>query len=625
MIGIVNASKESGVSAFQKTDVSPPRSSNRSICVLWLIGLFCIGVLLGSGAQAASSSSAEQSGAGAPKYKKYTRRSKKTRFVPLATLVAARDSVRIRLFSDDSGVVATELVTPLSDLYNASSGFVLTDDGFSVLGQQIEFGEVAKVTDSVYRDPDNSLDKVVSVILWTSNSKTGAAFKSSGSRLQSRKETRIPTGGFIRGSIINFNSNVIVDGEVNHSVIVFGGNVTMGATGVVRDHIVALGGSVTIAEGSKVYGYILPKVSGRRVRRPERPWTTAKQRLSFVPSFTYNRVDGFAPRIGWKFTDSDSLLPDLKLTYGLATTPERQRYRLSVRQPLLRDGRLSIKGAAYKELKSDDDYLLPEWQNTLYALLTTTDYKNYYETDGGSLGLEYSHLKRFTFGVDVYTDHLKAIRSTRDLWSLLGGDRRFYLNYEGIPQSLADSARVEINDKRSAGLIITATARNKREFKPRKPEWRTRATFEKALTGLDSDFSFTRFSASGVYERYLTKLSSLSLRGQINASSGNLPLYRKFFLGGYRWLRGFDHKEFMGTKSWAAAVDYGISFKGAGLGFLKFWMFYDVGQIADNVSFGDTRLLQSVGLGVAIDGGVRLNIARRLDASDPSLRVAVEF
>jgi len=596
---------------------------------------------VGSGGAGGAVAEAKSGAGSAPKYQKYTRRSKKTKLIPLAKFVAVRDSISIRLFSEDSGVVISELESSTESLLDDGSGFSVTPDGFVVLGRDVLFSSIYRATDSVYKDPEQASGKIVVVTFWTTAATTESTTASktkpttqsgkrrSAARLASRvlneQKLYIPQGDFIRGSVVNFDGDVVVEGEVNHSVIVFGGNVAVGENGVVRDHVVAFGGHVTVASGSKVYGYILPNVSGHRVRRPERPWTAEKQRLSFVPSFTYNRVDGFAPRIGWKFTDVDSTLPELKLTYGLALTSERQRYRFGARQPLFGASGFSVNGAFYQELKSDDDHLLPEWQNTLYSLLTTTDYKNYYEAEGGSFGVSYDHLHRFTFALDFYTDKARTIRSTRELWSLFGGDKKFYPNYQGIPSALADSARVEFDDKRTAGLIFSLTAHSKKFFAVRKTQWRSRLTVERALGGFNSDFSFTRYALVGQYQTYLTKYTTLIARGRLRTSDGDLPLYRKFFNGGYHWLRGFNHKEFIGTKDWTLALDYGVNFNGVGIDFLRFWMFYDVGQIADHTSFSDTQLLQSLGVGLAVGDFIRLNFARRLDQSDPSWRIAVEL
>ncbi len=606
-----------------------------ALLLLFSQSAFSTGAVVGVGAVAAGEAvAAAESGAGStPKYQKYVRHAKKTKLIPLAKFVAVRDSVSIRLFSGDSGVVTSELESSTESLFDNGSGFSVTPEGFVVLGREVLFSSIDKATDSVYKDPDRTSDRIVVVTFWTTSATTESTSQSgkrrssarSASRVLNEKNFHIPQGGFIRGSVINFAGDVVVDGEVNHSVIVFGGDVTVGVTGVVRDHVVALGGHVTVASGSKVYGYILPNISGHRVRRPERPWTAEKQLLSFVPSFTYNRVDGFAPRIGWKFTDVDSTLPELKLTYGMALTSERQRYRFSARQPLFGASGFSVNGALYQELKSDDDNLLPEWQNTLYSLLTTTDYKNYYEAEGGSFGISYDHLQRFTFALDFYTDKIRTIRSTRELWSLFSGDKKFYPNYQGIPSALADSARVEFDDKRAAGLIFSITAHSKKVFAVRKTQWRSRLTVERALSDFNSDFSFTRYTLAGQYETDVTKYTTLIARGRLRTSDGDLPLYRKFFNGGYHWLRGFNHKEFMGTKDWTLALDYGVSFKGAGVDFLEFWMFYDAGQIADHISFNDTQLLQSLGVGLAVGDFIRLNFARRLDRSDPSWRIAVEL
>jgi outer membrane protein assembly factor BamA len=143
------------------------------------------------------------------------------------------------------------------------------------------------------------------------------------------------------------------------------------------------------------------------------------------------------------------------------------------------------------------------------------------------------------------------------------------------------------------------------------------------LPDLDSEFSFTRGLAEASLFHPLNRYADLEIQTLLGASSGELPLYRQFYLGGYRWLRGYERFEFVGDAFWAAAVDYGIDLRAAGLDQFTFWLFYDVGSIRGLDS--ERRYYNSVGLGLSIDRTIRLNFAHRLDRSDPDIRFSVDF
>ncbi len=561
-----------------------------------------------------------------PKYKKFTRTKKSVEYKRALKITALNDSLIFVAYDLVSGQVNARAELPLRKLKTGESGVSIDSNGIELLNSRLNFDEIRKVTDTVYRSKKSRKTVVVEITFWTTSGADRIKGLSSPDRFTAEKYFNTTPGSFIRGSVVSFGGDVKIEGEINHSVITLGGDITAGPKAVIRDHAIAIGGNVTLESGGRVYGHVLTESGPRRLARRERPWRDEKQTLSFSPSFTYNRVDGFAPRVGWTFSDADSTLPILKLTYGFGSASERQRARFSLKQPLIGRGRISLIGAVYKELKSDDDELIPEWQNTLLALLATTDYKNYYEAEGGEIGLSYSPRRKFDVSISVFSDDMKALGSTPELWSLFGGDKDFSGNYQGLSIAGSDSAAVEIDDKRTAGIKIFADLSARRSLVEKRTDWRAHVGLEKALEGLDSDFEFFRWELSGLLFHKLTRYSVAQIRARFGGSSGNLPISREFFLGGYRWLRGFEHKEFQGEKFWAATVDYGVSLSGVGVKGARFWMFYDAAQITRRGTLGsNTPLLQSLGLGLGVDGFMRLNVSRRLDVSDPDLRVSVEF
>lgn len=574
---------------------------------------------------------AEKSGASPnananPKYKKFTRTKRSVEYKRALKITALNDSLIFVAYDLLSGQITAKAELPLDQLKGGKAGVSIDADGIELLNSRLNFDEIRKVTDTVYRSKERRKTVVVEITFWTTSDADKAKGLSQVDRFVAQEDFTAPPGSFIRGSVVSFGGDVQIEGEINHSVITLGGNITAGPNAVIRDHAIAPGGEVTLEPGGRVYGHILTKSGPRRLSRRERPWQAEKQTLNFSPTFAYNRVDGFAPRAGWTFSDADSTLPALKLTYGIGATSQRQRASFSLKQPLIGRGKVSLIGALYKELKSDDDELIPEWQNTLLALLATTDYKNYYEAEGGEIGLSYSPRRKFDVSISVFSDDMRALPSTPELWSLIGGNKKFARNYQGLSIAESDSAAREINDRRTAGIKISADLSARRSLVEKRTDWMIHVNLEKALEGLDSDFEFSRWEFSGLLSHTLTRYSVTKIRARFGGSSGNLPISRKFFLGGYRWLRGFEHKEFQGEKFWAATVDYGVSLSGAGLKGARFWIFYDAAQIAQRGGLGsDAPFYQSLGLGLGIDSFLRLNVSRRLDMSDPDLRVSVEF
>ncbi len=539
-------------------------------------------------------------------------------------IVSLGDTVTITVYADD-GSVTGSVSRPKEDLADATGDVQLYTDSIVVAGKTARFRDVRKITDSLYRSNSAPGVEIVSITWWKSSG-SATAPRWSQSDMIAITDTIIETGAFVRGTVCALRGNVVVRGEVNRSVVSLDGDISLDSGAVVRGAAIAIGGVVTRHADAQLYGdlYSSSRIENAQRRRSHRG-LASRQTLDFTCAFAYDRVDGFSPRAGWRFTDADSILPDVRILIGVSTALERTRLEFNVAQPLFNRYGVALVGSYYQKLASDDDYLLQTWQNTLLALIATTDYKNYYETEGGRIGVRFAPTPSLPIHMGVVLERWRAVDASPELWSLFGGDKTFPPNYQGLPASVDSSGADEIDRRDQRALFFNATLAPGSDDKNRRMHWRASASLESTIKSDHTDFSFNRYFFTAGVTRRISRYSDLHVRALLGASGGALPIYRRFFLGGYGWLRGFEHKEFSGTGAWSAAIDYGVSLKPVGLNSVTFWTFYDVGRICAGAPSAQSQFLQSVGLGLAVDGFVRFNLARRLDKSSPQIRFAVEF
>lgn len=557
-----------------------------------------------------------------PKYKKYTPPENSTQLTRLLEITSYGDSAQFTVFDTrtDSADVSVWLATTQIGSKDAQVNF--GDNRVQVLDRFVDLALTVDVTDTIFDDPDYRVLDVYRVTLWTSPDAARLTRLAPRERITTGEDYTVPAQTFIHSSVVVFGGNITVRGEINRSAVAVGGDVLVADGAVIRDHAVSIGGDARLEPEARVYGFALPAVNGERPRRRRRPWIVHQQDLSFLPSFTYNRVDGFTPRVAWRFTDADTTLPEMKITFGIGTSSERTRVRFDIRQPLSKRVGLYAYGAGYKDTRTDDEYLLDPWKNTLTSLTARKDYYNHYESEGGEIGALYKPPNGLELSVGVYNEQLTPLPASRRLWSLMGGEE-YPENYQGLDPSQLAIVNSELNETRIAAIVLQGAIENRRSFDEPRTRWRVTSALERAFDGFDSDFNFTRFTIEAAVSQRITRYSNFDLRIRTGAGSDGLPLHRHFFVGGYRWLRGYEHMEFLGDQYTAAAADYGIDLSGVGLNSLRFWLFYDLGGIS--LMNSPTAYYHSLGLALSLDESLRLNVARRLDRSDPGLRVTVEF
>ena len=439
------------------------------------------------------------------------------------------------------------------------------------------------------------------------------------------KDINIGSEEFIRGAVVSFWSDIRVDGEVNEEVVAVFGTINIGDNAVIRGNVATVGGSVSIAKKATIYGAIQSADTKNKFDFGQwRRWYRHDRTFSPMFSFNYNRVDGAAPLLGVQFRDEDSVLPEIKVYAGYAFASDRWRYHIGIEQTFFEKYPFTFGGSYYRKLASNDDLLISETENTIFALLATEDNKDYFEAEGGYGFARIKLFGKISYELGVLAEKYKWLNGHRNLWSLGGGSKRFsenFLSLEG-PERALGQGEIEGRDITSLMQKIRLDTR-KDEGLFEGSFWEGAAEIEWAPDKWNSDFVFSRYMFVVSRHQSLGMQSGLLLRGAYGGSDGYLPLQRKFFIGGLGTLYGYKQKEYMGTEFWLGDIEYGIEFPNSGM---IGWLFYNVGQIGDGPGrLAEAEVKHALGVGLSFEEDIRINVSKRMDRSEASPKFYVRL
>lgn len=413
---------------------------------------------------------------------------------------------------------------------------------------------------------------------------------------------------FIRGYVLSFGGDVRVRGEVNRSVVCVGGNAFVDDGGVVRGSVVSLGGNVHKSDDATVYGDMF--AGNRRTFRPRWFEDDEENIIDFDLALDYNRVTGALPWALFDVGPAGTAAPSLKARIGYAFESELWHYRLGVGHDKPR-GPLYYAGA-YRETLSDDEFRIGRDENTVYALLFRTDYRDYYFAEGFKLeaGWALGRDRRVTLG--YHNELINELPAFPRLWSLFGGDP-FRDNYAptGLPGVIP---LVPGEQSRLAFIRAAATYHLPYFTEPESGSWQIGLRAESSEPGLGSDYTYTRAHAWISRTQPLWHDQSLRIRVAGGGSGGAIPEVRQFYLGGISSLPGYDYKEFAGDRFWLGNLEYIWDINTTAL-----FAAADAGQIGSNENWTDSRILFDAGLGITIEDAFRVQLSWPLagESRDP--------
>ena len=496
----------------------------------------------------------------------------------------------------------------------------LNKGGFLVKGQLYPTETIDRVEVNGYASSEISLN----FLMRSETAKTAIKARQK-NEISIIDDIKIDETQFVRGSVISFWSDIYIDGEVNENVVAIYGNITVGDNAVIRGDVVSINGSIDVTKKATIYGSIrMSDVRENNRTNKWMRWYRRDQYFSPIVKLYYNRVDGLAPYLGARFQDEDSLLPSVEVYGGYGFESARWRYNIGIEQIICRRLPVILGGSLYRKLGSNDDWIISETENTIFAFLATEDYKDYFEAEGGYAFGRVRPIAKLDIELGILSERYRWLDGHRHMWSLLGGSKLFPANFSTVEKSYRAAGINEINNRDITSVILETKLDGPKEDTSdwRNSYWRGNARIEWSLDG--GDENFTQYRATLIRKQSFGRESALIIKGVYGGSDGYLPLQRKFFIGGLGTLYGYDHKEYYGSEFWLGALDYGFEFPKTDM---TGWIFYNVGQIADKPGRLDSaEFKHSLGIGLSFGDDIRINVSKRLDRSgaSPVINVRME-
>lgn len=551
-------------------------------------------------------------------YREYKKKNNRER---LFGLTFDKHEVRLTLFTgeeQETVIVSRDDISIGADRVRMGAAVSFDADGIEFKGEEISWEQIADC-----RILDHNGRVEISFFSAKKSSDRPSQFRR-GNIIEFSDRIVVGEDEFIRGLVFSVQGDIEIYGEVNKDVVSLFGDIYVGPGAVARGDIVSMSGRVDIARDASIYGEIFTK-KGRRAG-PKHRFTRKNNVLKLGSDFKYNRVDGATIYVDTHYEDLDSLLPSVVARGGYGFASKRWRYHFGLEQTLLRRLPIAVGGSFYRRLASDDDWLLSDGENMLFALLATEDFKDYYEAEGGSVYLKAKPFSALTFETRYRYEETTWLDAHPNLWSLFGGNKKFSSNFYRVDSTFRANSIAEMDTTVNSFLYgrLDWDTRRKDDFFKRSA-WHLRADFELSGPDLNSDFDYNRFTLSLRRYQKIHDRTMLIMRGMYGNSRGYLPMYRRFYLGGLGSLRGYYHKELMGTRFWMVNAEYRIDFPRTDFAASLIW---DFAQIANDAPLNErAEIKHSLGMAVYAGDDFRVSLARRLDRSDdnkPKIYVRIE-
>jgi hypothetical protein len=327
-----------------------------------------------------------------------------------------------------------------------------------------------------------------------------------------------------------------------------------------------------------------------------------------IYNFRYNRVDGPAPTAGIAVRSERTPAPLVFAQAAYAISRERLLLEGGLEAPFFDPVRLRVGGTAYRRTATEDAWIVDEIENTIFALVARTDYRDYYESEGFDTRVIWEPGRDLSLRADVRVEEHRSLPNEANV-SITGADDRFR---ENPPVEEGQDG------------VVSGTLRLGPASIPSDGGTRGFLTYERAGDPVHGDFEYGRVRGSVATRVRLSPKQDARARVVGGSTrSGALPPQKVWHLGGIGTLRGEDFQRHSGDQFLLANAEY------YRLARKNVWAFafIDWGMAwfgRDNL--GRQRFVVDGGIGVRIaEGPLAVTAARNLQRSDAAVRVGVRL
>lgn len=264
-------------------------------------------------------------------------------------------------------------------------------------------------------------------------------------------------------------------------------------------------------------------------------------RLKPIIRLRYNRVDGPTYALGLAFQTARGPAPLLFGELGHAVSRERVLYEAGLLEAIGDRPWLAVGGSLYRRTATEDAWIVGETENTIFALLARTDYRDYYESQGAQGSVTWSPGSDVSLRGEVRFESQRPLSKKANV-SLAGRHRTFRPNpaiQEGDEEAFAIRIRIGPEELPARGWT------------------RGEIAYERSGSPLEGDFEYGRVRGAVRSKVRLSPGQDLRVRLVAGSTrSGVLPAQKIWHLGGIGTLRGHDYKAFDGDQFFLVNAEF---------------------------------------------------------------------
>jgi hypothetical protein len=449
-------------------------------------------------------------------------------------------------------------------------------------------------------------------------------------------DVTIDSSEIITNNIRILGGGLTVYGTVESQITIIGGDVHIFSSAVINGKIVAIGGDVQTDGGAQINGKIVEaSMDQGLIYRETFTDSSASGEKNFGIStfsqhtsdgwvhpkpaiFEYNRNEGlrFVP-FNWNWDHRNESLIRLSFSLGYRFSSSEFIGRTTLESSLLKNRSATIFASGFKTVRTDDEFRLPEKENSWAGFLGRQDFYDRWDETGfeAGFGFDFSYLK-------VKGKFVRAAQSDipvdQDLWSFTNESNAFRINL------FKDSINIDIDYLE--GVVAFRTA----SYSPLKTGFAILSEVDITLKKNDSTLADPSLRLLHIAMANWEVSKGVVLRNRLilGMASESLPIYRQFGIGGLGSVSAHSYKSQLGNHM--AQINTELVFTEE---FTDTWfmvkLFYDGGMAYNSPDLMDIKpiseqsdtLLQSAGIGFGFDDGDRLkmgfNFAKQLESNSP--------